>query len=80
MVIGAKVKLTFPEHRIIQPIVARLARERDVVPNIRRARITETVGEMVVELEGTPENIAAGIRYLEDAGVEVEPVEGDFLA
>ena len=44
----------------------------------RRARVTETVGEMTLELEGTPENLERGIKYLESRGIKVEPVAGDI--
>jgi ABC-type methionine transport system ATPase subunit len=73
------VKLTFPEELIREPLTFQMAREFDVLPNIRRARVTETTGELVLELEGTPENIERGIEYLEGKGVQVTAVEGDVL-
>ena len=74
-----KVMLKYPEGLIKEPLLFRMAKQFDVVPNIRRARVTETVGEVVIELDGTPENISAGLRYLEEAGVLVQPVEGDLV-
>jgi hypothetical protein len=74
-----KVMLKYPEGLIKEPLLFRMAKQFDVVPNIRRARVTETVGEVVIELDGTPENITAGLRYLEEAGVQVQPVEGDLV-
>lgn len=56
-----------------------MAKKYDVVPNIRRARVTETVGEMILEIEGTEENVEKGIQSLRDQGVEVELVEGDVI-
>jgi L-aspartate semialdehyde sulfurtransferase ferredoxin len=75
-----RINMTYPEHLIKEPLLFRMARQFDLVPNIRRARITETVGEMTLELEGDAANIAAGIKYLEEMGVEVEPLEGDIVA
>jgi hypothetical protein len=74
-----KVMLKYPEGLIKEPLLFRMAKQFDVVPNIRRARVTETVGEVVIELDGTLENITAGLRYLEEAGVVVQPVEGDLV-
>ncbi|MEK6689736.1 MAG: NIL domain-containing protein [Nitrospirota bacterium] len=74
-----KVKLTFPQHLIKEPVVYTMAKKFDVMPNIRRAKITETVGEMVLELEGTEENLNAGIESLKKHGVKVELVEGDII-
>jgi ABC-type methionine transport system ATPase subunit len=56
-----------------------MAKKYDVMPNIRRARVTETVGEMVLEIEGTEENLEKGIKSLKDQGVVVEIVEGNIV-
>jgi hypothetical protein len=56
-----------------------MAKKYDVMPNIRRARVTETVGEMVLELEGTEEKLNKGIQSLRDQGINVELVEGDVI-
>ncbi len=74
-----RVRLTFPQHLIKEPVIFTMAKKFDVMPNIRRARVTETVGEMVLELEGTEENLERGIQSLRDQGVEVELVEGDII-
>ena len=73
------VKLTFPQELIKEPVTFRMASKFDIMPNIRRAKVTETVGEMVLELEGTEVNIEQGIRYLQEQGVQVTPLPGDVL-
>ncbi|NIO76582.1 MAG: ferredoxin [Armatimonadetes bacterium] len=73
------VKLTFPQKLIQEPVTFRMAKQFDIIPNIRRARVTETTGEMVLELEGTEENLERGVRYLEEQGVQVTAVQGDIL-
>lgn len=75
-----KLLLKYPEGLIKEPLLFRMAKRFDVEPNIRRAHVTETIGEIVVELDGTPENLAAGIAFLEEAGVAVLPIEGDLVA
>jgi len=74
-----RVKLTFPQHLIKEPVIFTMAKKYDVMPNIRRARVTETMGEMVLELEGTEENLSKGIKSLEGQGINVELIEGDFV-
>ncbi|MBE0426721.1 MAG: NIL domain-containing protein [Nitrospirae bacterium] len=74
-----RVKLTFPQHLIKEPVIFMMAKKYDVMPNIRRARVTETVGEMVLELEGTEENLTKGIQSIKDQGIIVELVEGDII-
>jgi len=73
------VKLIFPQELIKEPVTFRMAKKFDVMPNIRRANVTETVGELIVELEGEGENIEKGIEYLTEQGVKVEPIVGDIV-
>ena len=49
------------------------------MPNIRRARVTDTVGEMVLELEGEQEDLEKGLKALRSQGVEVEFIETDAV-
>ncbi len=74
-----RVRLTFPQHLIKEPVIFNMAKKYDIMPNIRRARVTETVGEMVLELDGTEENLKNGIEMLKRQGIEVEFVEGDLV-
>ncbi|HTL70548.1 MAG TPA: NIL domain-containing protein [Candidatus Eisenbacteria bacterium] len=69
--------LVFPTDQIKEPAVFTMAKKFDIMPNIRKARVTETVGEMMLELEGTEKNLQEGIRFLESRGIKVEPVTGD---
>ena len=74
-----RVKLTFPQDLIKEPVIFTMARQFNVVPNIRRARVTETVGEMVLELEGSDEDLEKGIQWLRNKGIDIELVEGDII-
>ena len=76
--IGAKVKLTFPEHLIRQPIIARLVREFDVLPNIRRANVEEHMGWMICELGGDDQAVDRAVEWLRDLGVQVDRL-GDVV-
>jgi ABC-type methionine transport system ATPase subunit len=73
-----RVKLTFPKDLIREPVIFTMAKKFDVMPNIRRARITESVGEVVLEFEGAEKQLEEGIAYLRERGVKVEAIEGDF--
>ncbi len=74
-----RVKLTFPQHLIREPVLFTMSKEYNVIPNIRRARVTEDAGEMILELEGEEDNLEKGIQSLRDKGVEVELIEGDVI-
>ncbi|MBI5379362.1 MAG: NIL domain-containing protein [Nitrospirae bacterium] len=74
-----QVRLTFPQDLIREPVIYTMAKECDVIPNIRRAKVTELVGEVVLELEGKEEDLERGIDFLIRKGVKVEPVPGDIV-
>ncbi len=74
-----RVKLTFPQNLIKEPVIFSMVKQFNVMPNIRRARITETVGEMVLELEGEGDDLDKGIAFLKNKGIEVEMIEGDVI-
>lgn len=71
-----RVTLVFPQNLIQEPVVFTMAKKFDIVPNIRKARVTESVGEMMLELEGEEKALEKGIEYLQSRGVKVEPVTG----
>lgn len=73
------VKLTFPQELIKEPVTFKMAMKYNIVPNIRRAKVTETVGELVMELSGTKDNLQKGIKYLEKQGVKVDEIVGDIV-
>ncbi len=73
------VHLIFPQKLIKKPVIYSMAVKYKVMPNVRRAKVTETVGEMVLELEGTRENLEKGVRHLVKQGIKVEPVVGDVI-
>ncbi|NQU94691.1 MAG: ferredoxin [Candidatus Omnitrophica bacterium] len=73
------VHLIFPQKLIKEPAIFTMAKKYDVIPNIRRAKVTETVGEVTLELEGTKENLEKGIKYLTGQGIKVESLLGDIV-
>lgn len=73
------VKLTFPTRLIKEPVTYRMALKFKLVPNIRRAKVTTAVGELVLELTGTKDNLDRGVAYLTKKGVKVEPVIGNVI-
>lgn len=76
--IEVRVKLTFPEDLIREPVLARLTRRFDVDPNIRRANVGDHEGWIVCELVGAADAIEAALTWLRDQGIEVDLL-GDVL-
>lgn len=73
------VKLIFPQELIKEPVTFRMAKKYNIIPNIRRAKVTETIGELILELNGEEKNIEKAIKYLSKLGVDVKPIEGDII-
>ena len=74
-----RVKFTFVEELIKEPVIWKLGREFEIVTNIRRADVTEDRGWVVLELEGDLGEIERGIEWVVEQGVRVDPVPGDIL-
>jgi ABC-type methionine transport system ATPase subunit len=70
--IGFRVKLTFPDALVREPIIARLVKEFEVVPNIRRADVGEQSGWIVCELDGDGSAIDRAVEWLRTQGVQVD--------
>ena len=75
-----QITLIFPQHLIKEPVVYSMSKECGVMPNIRRAKVTETSGEVTLELEGGEENIKKAVAFLEKKGIKVELVVGDVVS
>ncbi len=73
------VKLTFPQDLVKEPLTFQMAKKYNIMPNIRRAKVTETIGELVLELEGSEQDLDRGIEFLKKSGVIVESVVGNVL-
>jgi ABC-type methionine transport system ATPase subunit len=70
---------TFPRKLIKEPIIYELSHKFDVMTNIRRADVTEDRGWVVLELEGEDKEIDAGVSWVKEKGVRVDPIVGDIV-
>ncbi len=70
--IGVRVKLTFPEELVRQPLIARMVTELGVVPNIRRANVGDHEGWIICELDGDGASIDRAVQWLRGEGVQVD--------
>lgn len=67
--------LRFPREIVDKPIIANLVRDFGLEFNILKAQIfPRKEGMLVMELLGGEDDFRKGLRYLEQAGVDVEPV------
>jgi L-aspartate semialdehyde sulfurtransferase ferredoxin len=74
-----RVKFTFSEEKVKEPVIYRLGQNFKVVTNIRRADVSENIGWVVLELDGDAEEIEKGLAWVSSTGVRVDPVSGDVV-
>lgn len=74
-----RVRFTFSGDLVREPIIHRLGRDFDVVTNIRRADVRADMGWVVLELDGTEDDIQRGLTWVSTTGVRVDPVAGDVI-
>jgi ABC-type methionine transport system ATPase subunit len=74
-----KFHLTFPGHLIREPVIYSVGQRFSLVTNIRRANVDpeEGHGWVILEMEGTQENLADAVAWLLDQGVEVDRLADD---
>lgn len=74
-----RVKFTFPQQMITEPIIYQLGQKFSVITNIRRADVREDMGWVILELEGDEDEIARSLEWITTAGVRIDPVGGDVV-
>lgn len=80
MNISRRIVLHFPPHITGQPVVYRLVKDFDLSFNIIRASVSPgEEGLLVMELSGDQENYNKGIKYLTEAGVEIQSLSRDAV-
>lgn len=74
-----RVRLTYLDRMIKEPVIYRLGRDFDVQTNIRRADVQEGVGWVILEVEGEAGEIERGLEWVRSLGVRVDPALGDLI-
>lgn len=75
--ISRKFWITFPtQTQVDKPIIWQMSRKfPDVVFDIRQATVQHEVGIMALLLEGDRAQVASAVDFLQQAGVQVDPIE-----
>ena len=69
-----RVTLIFPSDLVREPMIYTVAKNYRLVPNIRKARVTESAGESTLDFTGSENDLKRGLEYLTSLGVKVKPV------
>jgi NIL domain len=76
-----RVWLTFGNPTMVEtPALWRMSRQfPDVSFDIRQASVTNEIGIMAVLFEGEEEQVTGALKFLQQQGVTVEPIEKNVL-
>ncbi len=75
----AKLYLTYPKKLVKEPLIWQVTRDFDLIFNIRSASVSDEIGIIAIELDGTEEAIEGAIAWLRERGVTVEPIEKNVI-
>lgn len=74
-----RVYLTFDKSSVREPTIWKLAKEFDVVTNIRTAEVKDDMGLVGLEIDGEDDVVEAAVKWLGEQGVHVEPIEQNVI-
>ena len=74
-----RVTFTFKADLIQRPVIYELGKKFDIVTNVRRAEVGQDTGWVILELEGSLDEIDRGLAWVAELGVDINPLDGDIL-
>ncbi len=74
-----RVKFTFPDDLVREPIIWEIGKRYNLITNIRRADVADVVAWAVLELDGENSEIEQALRWVSEKGVRVDPVEDSII-
>ncbi len=72
MIVEHKVRLSFPQRLLNQPLIYGLIHQYDLLTNILEAQVSQEEGCMVVAVRGEKLQVTQGLDWLRHQGVLVE--------
>jgi ABC-type methionine transport system ATPase subunit len=77
--VSERVYLTFRRELVKQPLVCMLAKNFDIMFNIRGSTVTTEMGLVALEIDGKREEVDRALAWLKEKGVLVEPIEKNVI-
>ena len=74
-----RVKFTFPPDQIREPVIWEVGKRFDLMTNIRSADVQADIAWAVLELDGEKQDLEQGLKWVEELGVRVDPVEDSII-
>ncbi len=74
-----KMKFTFPAELITEPVVYNLSQDFRLATIIQRGDLTEDNSWVILEMEGSDEDIEQGLSWVAEKGITVEPLDSEVV-
>lgn len=74
-----RVKFTFPENKITEPLIYQIGQRFEIITNIRRADVRDDMGWVILELQGNDNEIDEALKWIVSAGVRIDSITGDVV-
>jgi ABC-type methionine transport system ATPase subunit len=74
-----KFYLTYPPSLVKEPIIYLVGKKFNVITNIRGANISNDLGLVALEIEGSQLEIDNAVSWLRSQGITVEPIEKNVI-
>ena len=74
-----RVYLTFPKKLVKEPLICLLAKEFDILFNIRGSTVTKDLGLVTLEIDDQREEVDRAVHWLKEKGAIVEPLEKNVI-
>ncbi|MFH0889382.1 MAG: NIL domain-containing protein [Planctomycetota bacterium] len=73
------IKIMFSEQQRQQPIIWQIARDFDVIVNIKGGAITDQTSWLTMEIEGEREEVQRVLKYFKEGGAKMMAVTGSSV-
>lgn len=74
-----RLRLIYPESVAKEPIICNLCKNFNIEVNIKMAKVTQDSAILNIEIDGDVEQIDNAIRFLQEKGIDVQPIEGQIF-
>jgi hypothetical protein len=72
-----KLKLTFPPELVTAPVVYQLSQDFGLSTTMRRGDISEDHSWVIMEMEGSDEDLDRGLAWVTEKGITVQDLENE---
>lgn len=74
-----RLRLIYPEAVAKEPIICNLCKNFNIQVNIKMAKVTHDSAILNIEIDGNIDEIDNAIKFLQEKGIDVQPIEGQIF-